>query len=136
MRILGLDHGTVRLGVALSDESNIIASPQPPIAAQPLAAALKQLAALVQEKQVSLIILGMPRNLNGTYGPAADKVKAFAEELKKSVPVPVRFWDERLTSAQANRSLIEAGTRREDRKDKVDGMAAALLLQSYLDANA
>jgi putative Holliday junction resolvase len=136
MRILGLDHGTVRFGIALSDELNVIASPQPPIAAEPLAAALKQIATLVQEKQVGLIVLGLPRNMNGTYGPAAEKVKAFAEELKKSITVPVRFWDERLTSAQANRSLIEAGTRREDRKDKVDGMAAALLLQSYLDANA
>jgi putative Holliday junction resolvase len=72
--------------------------------------------------------------MNGTYGEAADRVRAFAAKLQAELKVPLRLWDERLTSAQANRYLIEAGTRREQRKEKVDGMAAAILLQSYLDA--
>jgi putative Holliday junction resolvase len=134
MRILALDHGTVRIGVALSDEMKLIASPQENLAAEPFADLLAALKKLVAEKQVELIVLGLPRNMNGTYGEAADRVRAFAAKLQAELKVPLRLWDERLTSAQANRYLIEAGTRREQRKEKVDGMAAAILLQSFLDA--
>lgn len=134
MRILALDHGTVRIGVALSDEMKMIASPQENLAAEPIADLLAALKKLIAEKEVELIVLGLPRNMNGTYGEAADRVRAFAAKLQAELKVPLRLWDERLTSAQANRYLIEAGTRREQRKEKVDGMAAAILLQSYLDA--
>jgi putative Holliday junction resolvase len=134
MRILALDHGTVRIGVALSDEMKMIASPQENLAAEPFADLLAALKKLIAEKEVELIVLGLPRNMNGTYGEAADRVRAFAAKLQAELKVPLRLWDERLTSAQANRYLIEAGTRREQRKEKVDGMAAAILLQSYLDA--
>ena len=77
--------------------------------------------------------MGMPRNMNGSYGPAALKVQDFVAALKNAVTVPIKLWDERLTSAQANRFLIEGNVRREKRKEKVDKMAAAILLQSYLD---
>ncbi len=81
-----------------------------------------------------MILVGMPRNMNGTYGPAAQKVQEFIAVLQKTLTVPIKTWDERLTSAQANRSLIQGNVRRSKRKEKVDQMAAALLLQSYLDS--
>ena len=79
------------------------------------------------------VLVGLPRNLDGSYGPAALKVQAFLAALKDAITVPVKTWDERLTSAQANRILIQGGVRRGKRKEKVDKMAAAILLQSYLD---
>jgi putative Holliday junction resolvase len=136
MRILALDHGTVRIGVALSDELKMIAAPLEFIPAEPLADALARVADLTREKDVEQIIVGMPRNMDGSYGPAAEKVREFVSALKEATAVPLRTWDERLTSAQANRILIQGGVRRDKRKEKVDGLAAAILLQSYLDATA
>lgn len=136
MRILALDHGTVRIGVALSDELKMIASPLEYIPAEPFAGMLTRLKELIRDKEVDLILIGMPRNMDGSYGPAADKVREFVTALKDAIAVPIRTWDERLTSTQANRLLVEGGVRREKRKEKVDKMAAAILLQSYLDASA
>ena len=134
VRILALDHGTVRIGAALSDELKMIASPLEFIPAEPAANALVRLKDLVREKEVEAIIIGMPRNMDGSYGPAAKKVREFIATLKTVVTIPIKTWDERLTSTQANRLLIAGGVRREKRKEKVDGMAAAILLQSYLDS--
>jgi len=89
---------------------------------------------LVQEKEVELILVGMPRNMDGTYGPAATRVQEFVTELKKAIPLRIKKWDERFTTSQANRILIDANVRRDKRKEKVDKMAAAILLQSYLDS--
>jgi putative Holliday junction resolvase len=133
MRILALDHGSVRIGVALSDELKMIASPLEYIPAHPFDGFLTRLQDLIREKEVELILIGMPRNMDGTYGPAAQKVKEFIEQLRAATPVPLRAWDERLTSAQANRMLIQGNVSRKDRKQVVDKMAAAILLQSYLD---
>ena len=135
MRILALDHGTVRIGVALSDELKMIATPLEFIPAEPAADVLTRLQNLVREKQVVTIIIGMPRNMDGSFGPAAEKVRAFIAALKEVIAIPIKTWDERLTSTQANKLLIAGGVRREKRKEKVDGMAAAILLQSYLDAS-
>jgi putative Holliday junction resolvase len=135
MRILALDHGTVRIGVALSDELKMIASPLEYIPAEPFTDFLTRLKQLVQEKEVEQIIVGLPRNMDGSFGPAAEKVRDFITTLKTEVNLPIRTWDERLTSSQANRILIEGNVRRDKRKEKVDGMAAAILLQSYLDAS-
>lgn len=134
MRILALDHGTVRIGVALSDELQMIASPQEFIPAEPFADVLGRIRQLIREREVELILIGMPRNMDGSYGPAADKVREFVTALKDAIAIPIKTWDERLTSTQANRALVAGGVRREKRKEKVDGMAAAILLQSYLDA--
>jgi len=78
--------------------------------------------------------VGMPRNMDGSFGPAALKVQEFIAVLQSAVAIPIKSWDERLTSAQANRLLIQGGVRRDKRKEKVDKMAAAILLQSYLDS--
>jgi putative Holliday junction resolvase len=136
MRILALDHGTKRIGVALSDETDMLAQPLEFIAAEPLAKALDRIREIVKEKEVGEILVGMPRNMNGTYGPAAESARNFAATLREALGLPVKTWDERLTSVQANRFLIQAGMRREQRKTKVDQSAAAILLQSYLDAAA
>jgi putative pre-16S rRNA nuclease len=133
MRILALDHGTKRMGVALSDELNILAQPLEFISAEPFADFLSRLNQIIREKQVELILVGMPRNMDGSFGPAALRVEAFVAALRRAVATPIRTWDERLTSAQANRVLIQNGVRRNKRKQKVDKTAAAILLQSYLD---
>ena len=134
MRILALDHGSKRIGVAASDEMKVIATPLEFIPAHPFAAFLVRLKELIRDKEVELILVGMPRNMDGSYGPAALKVQEFVVVLKKAVAVPIKTWDERLTSAQANRFLIAADVRRSKRKEKVDQTAAAILLQSYLDS--
>jgi len=136
MRILALDHGTKRVGVAVSDEMKIIAQPLEYIPAEPFAALLARLRKILREKEVELILLGLPRNMDGSYGPAAVKVQEFVARLKAGVSVPIKTWDERLTSKQANRHLIQGGVRRDQRKEKVDKTAAAILLQSYLDSLA
>lgn len=134
MRILALDHGTKRIGVAISDELKMIAQPLEYIPAEPFAEFLQRLKVILHEKQVELILVGMPRNMDGSYGPAALKVEAFVAALKGALTIPIETLDERLTSAQANRILIQANVRRDKRKQKVDKMAAAILLQSHLDS--
>ena len=124
------------MGIAISDELKMIAQPLEFIPAKPFRSFITRLEELLQDKEVELILVGMPRSMNGGQGPAAIKVEEFVEELKSAFPVPIRTWDERLTSAQANRLLIEDNTRRDDRKKQVDKMAAAILLQSYLDSLA
>ena len=133
MRILALDHGTRRIGVAVSDETKTIAQPLEFIPAEPFADFLRRLKESLLAKQVDCILLGLPRNMDGSYGPAAQKVEVFASALKSALAVPIKLWDERLTSTMANRILIQGNVRREKRKEKVDKMAAAILLQSYLD---
>jgi putative holliday junction resolvase len=134
MRILCIDHGTKRMGIAISDELKVIAQPLEFILAEPFANFLTRLKEIIREKEVDLVLVGMPRNMDGSYGPAALKVQEFVAVLKDAIVTPIKTWDERLTSAQANRFLIEADVRRSQRKEKVDKTAAAILLQSYLDS--
>jgi putative holliday junction resolvase len=134
MRILAIDHGSKRIGIAVSDELKMIAQPLEFIPAEPFAAFMARLEAIILDKEVESILVGLPRNMDGSYGPAAEKVRDFVEVLKGALSVPIKTWDERLTSAQANRLLIQGNVRRDKRKEKVDAMAAAILLQSYLDS--
>ena len=133
MRYLALDHGTKRIGVAISDELKMIAQPLEYIPTEPFGEFLVRLKQLLAEKEVERVFIGMPRNMDGTFGPAAEKVREFIAMLTPEISVPIKTLDERLTSAQANRVLVQANVRRADRKLKVDAMAAAILLQSYLD---
>jgi len=114
----------------------MLAQPLEYIPAEPFAAFLERLRILLKEKEVELILVGMPRNMDGSYGPAALKVQEFVAVLGDAVAVPIKTWDERLTSVMANRFLIQGNVRRDKRKEKVDKMAAAILLQSYLDSIA
>ncbi|MCO5052361.1 MAG: Holliday junction resolvase RuvX [Verrucomicrobiae bacterium] len=134
MRILGLDHGTRRIGVALSDEMRLIAQPLEYIPSEPFAEFVERLGKILREQNVELVVIGLPRNMDGSYGPAAEKVREFVQALAAKINVPIKLWDERLTTVQAQRVLIQGGTRRQQRKQKVDQIAAAILLQSYLDS--
>ena len=134
MRILALDPGTKRIGVAVSDETKTIAQPLEMIPAEPFADFLARLKQLLMEKEIDLVLIGLPRNMNGSYGPAAQKAEAFAATLKTAITVPIVMRDERLTTLQANKMMIEGNVRRGKRKENVDRTAAAILLQSYLDA--
>ena len=134
MRILALDHGTKRIGVAVSDELRMMAHPLEYIDAEPFAAALERIRVLVREKEVEIIVVGMPRNMDGSYGEAAARTKEFVNVLREAIPLPIRTWDERLSSVAANRALSDGGVKKGDRKQKVDAMAAAILLQGFLDS--
>src|SRR5881392_2618996 len=134
MRILGLDYGTKRVGVAVSDELKIIAQPLEYIPPEPFADFVERIREIIRIKEVEMILVGMPRNMDGSYGPAALKVQEFVAVLKDAIAIPITVWDERLTSAQANRFLLQGNVRRAERKQKVDKTAAAILLQGYLDS--
>ena len=133
MRYLAIDYGRKRMGIAVSDELKLIAQPLEFIPSAPFERFLDRLKQLIIEKEVELVLVGLPRNLDGTYGAAAQNVQKFISQLTTALAIPVRSWDERLTSAQANR-VLQGNVRRADRKEKVDKLAAAILLQSYLDA--
>lgn len=135
MRTLGLDPGSERVGLALSDELGILASPAGYLAAEPHDELLQQIRNVCQEKAVTRVVVGLPRNMNGTYGPAAEKSRTFAAALRETLTVPVVTWDERLTTAQAHRALSEGQVKGRDRRQRIDAAAAAVLLQSYLDAH-
>lgn len=134
MRVLALDYGTHRIGVAVSDETCSIAQPLETIPATPFADFLQRLKQITKEKEVSLIIVGMPRNMDGSYGASALKVQEFVNALKDAITIPVRTLDERLTTVQAQKSLISGGAKKKARKQKIDQTAAAVLLQCYLDS--
>lgn len=134
MRVLALDHGTVRVGVAVSDELGMIARPLEFIPMEPWEEFLKRLNQLLIELKAEQIIVGLPRNMDGSFGPAAEKVRAFVAKLREIIALPVHTWDERLTTVQASRMLREAGHKARNQKGKVDASAAAVLLQSYLDS--
>jgi putative Holliday junction resolvase len=131
---MGLDVGERRVGVAVSDELGAIATPLATVQRGPRDVA--EIDDLVREWSVSRLVVGLPTGLSGREGPQAALVRAFAAKLEDVLPPAVElvYWDERLTTAIAERSLIEAGTRRQRRKERIDAVAAAVLLQSYLDA--
>jgi len=124
------------MGIALSDELKMLAHPLEFIPADPFADFLVRLKEIIREKEVELILIGMPRNMDGSYGPSALKVQVFVAALRDAVTIPIKAWDERLTSVQANKILRENNVRGDKRKEQVDKMAAAILLQSYLDCLA
>ncbi len=133
IRILALDLGEARVGVALSDPLGMTAQP---LEVVPRYRLLERLPELVSEYDVQRIVVGLPLRLDGSKGQAAQAVKVAAKEIEAAVKLPVELWDERLTTAQAQRMLIGADVSRKGRKNNVDKVAAALILQSYLDAKS
>lgn len=133
-RILALDPGTKRIGVALSDEMGWIAQPLETFERRSIAVDLKHIQQLVHDHEVGRVIIGMPYRLDGSVGPAAEQVEQFRAVLEGVLTVPVIPWDERLTSKSAEAMLIEANVSRKKRKGAVDRVAAAILLQSYLES--
>jgi putative pre-16S rRNA nuclease len=135
VRTLGVDLGERRIGLALSDEDGIVASPLATVERTGDRAAVREIARVVREREVDEVVLGLPLRLDGTEGPAAAAAQAFAERLRAEIDRPVHLWDERMTTVLAERAMIEGGARRGERKEKIDRVAAALLLQSFLDAH-
>ena len=131
-RILGIDHGDVRIGIAMSDETAFLASPLTTV--QNSKAAITEIVSLVVEHNVETIVVGLPRNMNGTYGSATEKVRAFIEKLSAKTDVPIVEWDERLSTVSAHNNLREAGLDGRKHKKVIDKVAARIILQNYLDA--
>jgi putative Holliday junction resolvase len=139
MRIMGLDYGSKTVGVAVSDPLLITAQGVEIIrrdSENKIRKTLARIEALIEEKEVTKIVLGYPLNMNDTVGERARKTEEFKESLERRTGLEVVLWDERLTTVEAENAMIESGIRREDRKKYVDEIAAMLILQSYLDATA
>ena len=139
MRILGFDYGSRTVGVALSDPLGITAQPVETIRRDregKLRRTLARISELVDQYQVQRLVVGLPLNMNGTTGERGEKSMEFMDKLALRTGLKVIAWDERLTTAQAEKVLMESGVRRENRKEHLDEMAAVLILQSYLDAGS
>ena len=137
MRILGLDYGSKTVGVAVSDPLGLTAQKEETIwrkQENKLRRTLARIEELITEYEVEKIVLGFPKNMNNTVGERAEKALEFGEMLKKRTGLEVIMWDERLTTVEEDRTLIEAGVRRENRKQYLDGIAAVFILQGYLDS--
>ena len=132
-RIMALDLGDVRIGVAISDPMGIIASGLETYSRKNLKDDILHIKDLIEERQVNTVVLGLPLNMDGTKGERVEKTYAFAEELKKVVDCKMEFIDERLTTVSAERILISGDVRRDKRKQVIDKIAATIILQSYLD---
>lgn len=134
MRTMGLDYGDKTIGVAVSDELGWTAQSVETIRRTTRENDLDRLRQLVREYNVSAIVVGLPKNMNNTIGPRGEICIAFADDLKETLQLPIHLWDERLTTASAQRTLLEADVSRKKRKAVIDKMAAALILQGYMDA--
>jgi putative Holliday junction resolvase len=129
---LSIDLGSVRIGLALSDELGWMAHPWQTLSRSPRS--VQEIATLAAEKKVTTIVVGLPRNLNGTYGPAAEHCRAFAQELQGATEAKVVLWDERFTTVMATRQLQAAGRNQKQQRSIIDQAAAQQILQDWIDA--
>lgn len=136
MRVMALDVGTKRIGIAVSDLLFITAQGLETYSRKDDDSDVDYIIELAKGNDVSTLLFGMPRNMNGTYGPQSEYVKAFADKVSKKWQSNIEFFDERLTTVSAERVLIDSGMRREKRKTVIDKMAAVVILQNYLDMKA
>lgn len=132
-RIMGLDVGDRKIGVAISDEMGWTAQPVTVVQRQNAEQALAELVGLAREYEVGRVVVGLPRNMDGSLGPQAEKTKTFAEKLGNELRIEIDYWDERLSTKAAHRALLEADLSRAKRKKVVDKVAAVLILQGFLD---
>lgn len=135
-RALGIDFGTRRIGLALSDPTGTLASPLPFLENSNPAEVTSRLKDLIQTHGVETVVVGMPRNMDGTYGPSAEKVRNFIALTQPLLTAKIVTIDERLTTAQASRELSQMGLNQKDLRQKVDSSCAALILQQFLDRNS
>lgn len=136
MRIVALDVGDRTIGVAASDELGITAQPLRTIRRKNLARDLDELGGILREREAERLVVGLPLNMDDTEGPRAVRTRRFADELSRRFGLPVVLWDERLSTWEAERTLIESGVSRERRKAVIDTAAAQVILRSYLEAGA
>lgn len=132
-RILGIDFGTVRIGLALSDPTGTLASPLPHLEKKTISQINAALTELVETHEISRVVVGLPRNMDGSYGPAAEKVRDFISKIQGSLSVPIETQDERLTTVQASKQLSQIGLNQKELRKKIDSSSASLILQQYLD---
>lgn len=132
MRIMAIDYGDARTGIAISDPTGLLTGETRVIHTKKQELVVEEITALTKEYQVGELVLGYPKNMNGTLGPRAEKSEALAELLRESTSLPVLLWDERRTTVDAHRILSETGNRGKQRRDKVDAVAASLILEGYL----
>lgn len=130
-RALGIDYGSVRIGLALSDELGMLAHPLETL--KPDKQTLPRIVEIVRTKDVDTVVIGIPKTMKGELGPAAEEAQAFAGKLRSLLPVPLIEWDERLTTVAAHRALQEAGKKTRQTRGYVDQVAAQMILQGYLD---
>ena len=133
-RIVGLDVGDVRIGIALSDETRLIATPHSVYTRVGWGPDVKHIQRIYEEARANLVVCGLPRNMDGTYGEQAEKVKHFAQRLIDRWDGDYAFYDERLTTMAARRVLLDADISREKRKQVIDKMAAVVILQGYMES--
>lgn len=133
MRILGIDYGEKRVGIAVSDPLGFTAQGLDPILRKDPRTFLADLAKVCKELEVDEIVIGMPMNMNGTFGPKAKEIQELLPKIEEKIKVPVKTWDERLTSREAGRLMIEEGLSRDKQRKNSDRLAATLILQSYLE---
>ena len=133
MRILGIDLGEKRIGLAVSDALGITAQGLETIQLKGEYEVCPKIMKVIEEKNIGKIVFGLPRNMNGTLGPQAQKVQKIAEKIKELSNLPIDFEDERLSTMSAEKVLLEADTRRDTRKKAIDRLSAVIILQSYLD---
>lgn len=131
-RLLGLDVGGKRIGVAVSDEGQILASPWGMV--EQGRNAIRDIGRIAREAGAVAIVAGLPTGLSGREGAQAADTRRFADSVGEALNLPLSYWDERLTSSQAERMLVDAGMRRKDRRNQIDALAASLMLQTYLDS--
>jgi len=134
-RALGIRHGEARIGLAISDDLGMMAHPLSTLKVKE-GDPIKAIAAVVERERIGNIVLGIPRNMDGSYGPAAEKVRAFAVILRAAVPCPVHTWDERMSTQAAQRALHEAGRNVKNSREVIDQVAAIHILQGWLDSQA
>ncbi|RYD81882.1 MAG: Holliday junction resolvase RuvX [Verrucomicrobiaceae bacterium] len=136
-RVIGIDLGEARIGVAISDELGMLAHPVETIAVKEVADPVARIASIMERDKVTTVILGMPRNMDGSYGAAAEKTRVFADKLRERVPgCVVKLWDERLTSVAAQRALHDAGKNVKKSRSVIDQVAAQMILQGWLDSQS
>ena len=136
MRAAALDFGKARIGLAVADELGLLAHPRPPLAAGSRKAALAALAALASAEKIERFVVGLPVTLSGEQGAAARRVRTFAQQVADATGCDVELWDERLTTVQAKRVLRDQGVSSRDERGVIDGVAACLILQAWLDARS
>ena len=134
MRFLGLDIGSKRIGLALSDELGITAQGIPTLNRTTPGNDIRKLLEIVRQHKVEKIVIGLPKNMNGTLGKSAEQVLAFIQEMKVKTAIPVDLWDERLSTIAVTRTLVSANVSRRRRKEVVDKLAAVYILQGFLDS--
>ncbi|MBX2826244.1 MAG: Holliday junction resolvase RuvX [Gammaproteobacteria bacterium] len=132
-RFMGLDYGKERVGVALSDPTGSMATPHTVLPLQPFRKFLGALKALTREHEVEQIVVGIPRNMDGSYGPSSEAARQFASKLEEALTIPVEKFDERLTTVQASKALRAGGKSAKQQKEIIDSAAAQIILQTYLE---